>query len=598
MEHLPQQELSFAVKPLADKILSSIESRLSTVDKTVWTLDNNQRGNPLKYQRFGSSNTFVKVTGRTCYKCITCNDDIGNENEKRVPLTYVNQSIVNPINFSIFEKDIEDMMVVAQVKNSLLRVNRYNGHAVKIDITGRRVSIYMELVAIANTVTHTIYPLLRSYNKSKDTFKTWKYQPDNFKCECRNNISRILHGEDAEFHAIRLFQQRVVEEWNPSSKNATALIIPPVSMRDEIKTDGYGMAIIELLCLSGILLPISKHNDVVTWELNEKWKGKTLYLCMDGLSLDRHRSFQRKLTSLPFSFDKAFRQSIIFQKAISRVVEISGPLYIALHMLQSIYIVYKQMMLWGQKIVQWKKLNVNKVSESFDTCRQLCMLMLEEIERVTIDLFVTECNEDLTYLCMDSTNESMAIKLSLLYINYINTFTSTDDRRLYMFGFVIMATEFRQYWNAVRFGDRITMESIQNKWIGVHLLVGKYKCVENYLNAIDLEYKTVDNITLQEIRMNVSCRYHEGNDRYGNRYPLHPLDEVQENVNLWTKKILLGPDEMSWRLHSPNVACAHMCVNHEESEYVKGSLDYSDLTNVKPKNLHRSVKNTPPSKRK
>ena len=157
------------------------------------------------------------------------------------------------------------------------------------------------------------------------------------------------------------------------------------------------------------------------------------------------------------------------------------------------------MMLWRQKIVQWKKLNVSKVSESFDTCRQLCMLMLQEIERVVIDLFITECNEYLTYICMDSTHGSMSITLSLLYSNYINNFTSTDHQRLYMFGYVIMATEFRRYWSAVRFGDRITMEFIQNKWIGVHLLVGKHKCVENYLNAIELEYKTVDNITLQEI---------------------------------------------------------------------------------------------------
>ena len=113
---------------------------------------------------------------------------------------------------------------------------------------------------------------------------------------------------------------------------------------------------------------------------------------------------------------------------------------------------------------------------------------------------------------MDNTNESMAITLSLLYSNYVNTFTSTDNRRLYMLGYVKMATEFRRYWSAVRFCDRITMEFIQNEWIGVHLLVGKHKCVENYLNAIDLEYKTVDNVTLQEIRMNVSCRYHEGKD--------------------------------------------------------------------------------------
>ena len=111
------------MKPLSDEILLRIAGCLSTVDKTVWTLDNNQRGHSLKYQRFGSSNTIVKVTGPTCYKCIICKDDIGNENEKRAPLTYVNQSIVNPINFSIFEKDVADMRIVGQVRNSLLRVN-------------------------------------------------------------------------------------------------------------------------------------------------------------------------------------------------------------------------------------------------------------------------------------------------------------------------------------------------------------------------------------------------------------------------------------------------------------------------------------------
>ena len=57
-----------------------------------------------------------------------------------------------------------------------------------------------------------------------------------------------------------------------------------------------------------------------------------------------------------------------------------------------------------------------------------------------------------------------------------------------------------------------------------------------------------------------------------------------------------GPDEMSWGLHSPNVACAHMCVNHKESEYVKGSLDCSDLQSVNSKQLHRSTKTPPPEK--
>ena len=50
------------------------------------------------------------------------------------------------------------------------------------------------------------------------------------------------------------FQNKVVKQWNPESSKATSLIIPPVSLRDEIKTNGYGMAIIEILCLCGLLI--------------------------------------------------------------------------------------------------------------------------------------------------------------------------------------------------------------------------------------------------------------------------------------------------------------------------------------------------------
>ena len=96
----------------------AITVTLSTVNKTVWTLDNNQLGHPLKHQRFGSSNDFVKVTGRTCRQCIENVIDIGEENAKRSIITYIDQSVVNPIGFSVFERDVPDMIyrIVYSVK--------------------------------------------------------------------------------------------------------------------------------------------------------------------------------------------------------------------------------------------------------------------------------------------------------------------------------------------------------------------------------------------------------------------------------------------------------------------------------------------------
>lgn len=45
-----------------------------------------------------------------------------------------------------------------------------------------------------------------------------------------------------------------------------------------------------------------------------------------------------------------FKQSIIFQKALTQI-DISGPLHIALHVLQSIFIVYKDIMKSTQQVV-------------------------------------------------------------------------------------------------------------------------------------------------------------------------------------------------------------------------------------------------------
>ena len=69
---------------------------------------------------------------------------------------------------------------------------------------------------------------------------------------------------------------------------------------------------------------------------------------MDGLSLDRHSYFQKKLIKLHYSYSKYFKHNIVFQKALTRLVDISIPLPITFHMLQSIFIKYKTMMKWAQ----------------------------------------------------------------------------------------------------------------------------------------------------------------------------------------------------------------------------------------------------------
>ena len=44
---------------------------------------------------------------------------------------------------------------------------------------------------------------------------------------------------------MKSLPKSVVEKWFPRSKEASGLIIPPVSLRGKIRTDGYGMTVIK-----------------------------------------------------------------------------------------------------------------------------------------------------------------------------------------------------------------------------------------------------------------------------------------------------------------------------------------------------------------
>ena len=81
---------------------NNISSELSNVRKFVCCLDNNQKGFPLKYQRNGSSNRFIKVTATCIKECIPTSplyDDVRNDTK----LTYYNQAVPSPIGMNKYD---------------------------------------------------------------------------------------------------------------------------------------------------------------------------------------------------------------------------------------------------------------------------------------------------------------------------------------------------------------------------------------------------------------------------------------------------------------------------------------------------------------
>ena len=100
------------------------------------------------------------------------------------------------------------------------------------------------------------------------------------------------------------------------------------------------------------------------------------------------------------------------------MIDISGPLHIVFHMLQSIYIIYKDMMKWAKNVVGWKKVNVHKVSESFDMCRQLCMITLYELKQLSVDLFLIEYEVELLLLTSIVNSNNVGVTIVSMYNIY------------------------------------------------------------------------------------------------------------------------------------------------------------------------------------
>lgn len=277
----------------------------------VAALDNNQRGNVIKYQRGGASNKFVKVTGRFFRKCNEF--DIAQENasrewiDERVEISYTDQAIPSMYMMPAMEGNMfgDDTYIdCPPMCEKILRFSSLNNKPIDPDFTGRRVDSYFEMIETCFIITRYISRFGSNYVSKRKQYKEWEFTPSRFKSPFRINLAKHLSKEKKdELKIYRKFQHQMMKRLIPSlDTDESKLLIPEVSQRDEIKTCEYGMAVIEMLVLSGILIETTNENGAIMWKASPKYETKMVYLFVDGLSFDRHRYFVKRLTKIEASF--------------------------------------------------------------------------------------------------------------------------------------------------------------------------------------------------------------------------------------------------------------------------------------------------------
>ncbi len=586
------------ITPLSKNAIQDITNTLKSHDMFVATLDNNQKGNCKKFQRNGSSNKFVTVTGR-CFRL--CNQfehyacptvlQLQCNKAQRVPLTYLDQKIPSMFYLPPYEC-VEDTLE----NNTMLLLNPMSSNLGHIDFSGERVNRYVDLVQICNDSKHLVNQFLTNFVLKKNKYKKWQCSPPEFCNQFRQKLARQLAlSKSSVLREATQFQQRILSLLDDKRDEISSILVPPVSTRDEVSTSGFGMAIIELLVLIGVLVEEkNEHDGTVSWTLGEKASTKLfLYLCIDGLSLDRHRSFKKRLKMIPQSYARNFQQALVFQKALKRVIEIPGALHISFHMLQTIFDVFGVFIKWNVNVLKWKKIKVSKVSECFQLARELAFLVLEECERYLIDtMFMVSISESEKKDLLEDSKKVPCL-VSKLFERFLsrtsNSWSENNEARKMIVNFVRLCRQFRLFWDAVRCGDKMTQEKVLIDFIGIFNVTGKWKYFEICLNMIEKEYGEISFEELEQIRLNSYITYSKRGSGNGAHTYL-ALDEAQEILNYWTKLLPVSDDRESWTFHSSNLMFARQAINYETEQYTRSHVEYinADGSNLTPTSKTKS----------
>ena len=143
---------------------NQISSELKNETKFVCCLGNNQKGFPMKYQRNGYSNRYIKVTAMCIKEFIHISplyDSIDNETK----LTYYQQAVPSPLGMAKYDILLNDNNVIKD-KDILhcieysMTANKLESHlyndptTVDIDFTGKRVKAYYHVVCVMNQLSN------------------------------------------------------------------------------------------------------------------------------------------------------------------------------------------------------------------------------------------------------------------------------------------------------------------------------------------------------------------------------------------------------------------------------------------------------------
>ena len=183
------------LKEMNHNMNNVITQSLSKKEHFVIVLDNNRKGNSKKFQRNGSSNEFVKVTGRFFKKCHMFNveNHVTKESvDSHVAITYINQAILSIYLMPAFNNIAPLADNESTKANQICNYSDWVETHASIGFSGYCVKRYTELLNITNIVSTVLMRYLTNYSLKAKASRPWNYQPEQFKNEYHLSVTKAL----------------------------------------------------------------------------------------------------------------------------------------------------------------------------------------------------------------------------------------------------------------------------------------------------------------------------------------------------------------------------------------------------------------------
>lgn len=153
---------------------------------------------------------------------------------------------------------------------------------------------------------------------------------------------------------------------------------------DETTNKGAGIVLLTQLIMFGILKPLSHdgtQGDPKHLELEDGWEKRTMMFVGDGLTMARIKSFDDLLSSSRMEYTMKHEKAAILQKALSRVVVVTGNLHGCFHCLSPVYsLFYGALIQPIQAVLKWKCIQGSDITKCYQQADGLATMVCNEVE--------------------------------------------------------------------------------------------------------------------------------------------------------------------------------------------------------------------------